>query len=87
MKEKNNSKELIISEKANSQEVLTFSTNPNREGRVLILAVGGAGIPNTHYNLNENLREALEKIPYLVDSAQKIDYLALLKKDSADMTA
>lgn len=70
-----------------AQGVFTFSTNPNREGRVLIIAIGGAGIPYVHKNANDNLLLALEKVPYLSDNAGKIDYLALFRKDSADMTA
>jgi L-asparaginase/Glu-tRNA(Gln) amidotransferase subunit D len=66
--------------------VSTFSTNPNREGRVLIIAIGGAGIPQVYKNVNDNLRLALEKVPYLSDNAEKIDYLALFRKDSADLT-
>ncbi|MFH1253428.1 MAG: asparaginase domain-containing protein [Candidatus Uhrbacteria bacterium] len=70
-----------------TQGVFTFSINPNREGRVLIIAVGGAGIPHAYKNTNDNLRLALEKVPYLSDNAGKIDYLALFRKDSADITA
>lgn len=66
--------------------VYNFSKNPNRDGRVLILAVGGAGIPSEHSDLNVNLLEALLKVPYLEDNAERIDFLALLRKDSADMT-
>ena len=67
--------------------VFTFCTNPNREGRVLIIAIGGAGIPHVYKNANDNLRLALEKVPYLSDNAEKIDYLASFRKDSADLTA
>jgi len=74
-------------EENKEQSVFTFSINKHREGRVLILAVGGAGIPKIHKNLNDNLRAALESVPYLADNARKIDYYALLRKDSADMTA
>jgi len=69
------------------QGVFTFSTNPIREGRVLVIAIGGAGIPHAQDNVNDNLRLALEKVPYLSDNAGKIDYLALFRKDSADMTS
>jgi L-asparaginase len=68
-------------------QIGTFSENPHREGRVLIIAIGGAGIPRTHVNLNDNLKEALETVPYLSDSAGKIDYFTPVLKDSADMTA
>ena len=69
------------------QGIQTYSTNPHREGRVLIIAAGGAGIPHTEGDLNDNLRSGLELVPYLSDSAGKIDYIAPIRKDSADMTS
>ncbi|MEI8230357.1 MAG: asparaginase domain-containing protein, partial [Candidatus Peregrinibacteria bacterium] len=80
-------KDHILPEVINSSQVFTFSVNPHREGRVLILALGGAGVPRTHTDMNQNLREGLDLVPYLSDSAGKIDYLALVIKDSADLTA
>lgn len=74
-------------EVTSAQGLYTFSTNPNRVGRVLVIAIGGAGIPHVHKNVTDNLRLALEKVPYLSDNAGKIDYLALFRKDSADMTS
>ncbi|MEN9561173.1 MAG: hypothetical protein RIQ56_446, partial [Candidatus Parcubacteria bacterium] len=67
--------------------VHTYSENPHREGRVLIIAVGGAGIPKISSDPNVNLKTSIEMVPYISDSAGKIDYLALARKDSADMTA
>ncbi len=64
-----------------------FSQNPHREGRVLVLSLGGAGIPNhDEKDLHGNLRTALELTPYLSDIAGLIDYLGLAQKDSADLS-
>src|SRR3989344_5334010 len=68
------------------QQALNFSENPNAKGRVLILAVGGAGIPKKHQNTADNLREGLLLVPYLSDCAAKIDYISLAQKDSADLS-
>src|SRR3989344_7370053 len=63
-----------------------FSENSLAKGKVLIIAVGGAGIPKKHENLNENLKEGLLMVPYLSDCAARIDYISLAQKDSADLT-
>lgn len=70
-----------------ASQIRTYSETPHREGRVLILTVGGAGIPRVHADMMDNLREGLDLVPYLSESAGKIDYLALVVKDSADLTA
>jgi len=64
-----------------------YSENLKAEGRVLILSLGGTGIEKISENLNDNLRASLDLIPYLKDGARKIDYLALVQKDSADLTS
>ena len=66
--------------------VYNFSENSLAKGRVLIIAVGGAGIPKRHENINDNLREGLTLVPYLSDCAARIDYISLAQKDSADLT-
>ncbi len=68
-------------------QVEVYSENPHAEGRVLILSLGGAGVQNNTNDLNQNLRCALDLVPYLKDAAGKIDYLALSQKDSADLTS
>ncbi|HEV7449654.1 MAG TPA: asparaginase domain-containing protein [Candidatus Paceibacterota bacterium] len=65
---------------------LNFSENTLAKGRVLVLAVGGAGMPRKNQNINDNLKEALSMVPYLSDAAARIDYLSLAQKDSADLT-
>ncbi|OHB25778.1 MAG: hypothetical protein A2542_03830 [Parcubacteria group bacterium RIFOXYD2_FULL_52_8] len=70
-----------------TQVIHTFSTDPLRTGRVLIIAVGGAGIPNLTPDPTANLLAGLDQVPYLKASAGKIDYTALARKDSADMTS
>ena len=67
---------------------IPYSANTHREGTVLILAIGGAGIPKTSStNIEQNLKEALDLVPYLSECAGTIHYLPLLQKDSADLTA
>lgn len=70
-----------------NKQIQTFSENKDKEGRVLLISLGGAGIENRHEDLNENLREAIEVVPYLSQSAGKIDYIALTQKDSSDLTS
>jgi L-asparaginase len=70
-----------------SERIYNFSDNLLAKGRVLIIAVGGAGIPKRYENINENLREGLSLVPYLSDSAARIDYISLAQKDSADLTS
>lgn len=67
-------------------QIKTFSENNRAQGRVLVLAIGGAGIPKYHQDINENLKSSLALVPYLSDSAAKIDYISLAQKDSADLT-
>lgn len=68
-------------------KVYNFSENPLSYGKVLILAIGGAGISKIHKNINDNLKDSLSKVPYLSDSALKIDYTALAQKDSGDLNS
>jgi L-asparaginase len=68
-------------------QIFNYSQCENREGRVLILAVGGAGIPKIHADFNQNLRAGLDLVPYLADSAGRIDFVSLAQKDSGDLTA
>ncbi|KHO54080.1 MAG: L-asparaginase, partial [archaeon GW2011_AR21] len=63
----------------------TFSENPNIGGKVLIIGIGGAGIPKGSPVLNENLKNGLDCVPYLNTTAGRIDYTMLLQKDSADL--
>lgn len=71
----------------NTQQVNLYSENSAIEGRVLILSLGGTGIEKISDDLNKNLKESLDLIPYLKESAGKIDYLALIQSDSSDITA
>ncbi len=61
-----------------------FSERPNG-GKVLIVAIGGAGIAKDSPNLNSNLRKSLDFVPYLSTAAGKIDYVMVAQKDSADL--
>ena len=70
-----------------NQQIETFSQNENQEGRVLIIGLGGAGVERKYEDINQNFRESLDLVPYLVDSAGKIDFMALCQKDSADLTS
>ncbi len=57
-----------------SEITYNFSENSLAKGRVLIIAVGGAGIPKNHENISDNLRDGLSMVPYLSDSANRIDW-------------
>jgi len=70
-----------------NNEVKTYSENQHAEGRVLLIGLGGAGIEMNHENMNENMKESLDLVPYLSKGAKQIDYVALTQKDSADLTA
>ncbi|MFA5993246.1 MAG: asparaginase domain-containing protein [Candidatus Pacearchaeota archaeon] len=63
-----------------------FSNIPSIGGKVLVIGIGGAGIPSESKILNENLRKALNYVPYLNTSAGQIDYIMLTQKDSADLS-
>lgn len=70
-----------------TQHPQLYSEFPATEGRVLILSLGGTGIERNSTDLQQNLRESLDLVPYLKDGAGHIDYLALAQKDSSDLTA
>lgn len=63
-----------------------YSNKPAGSGKVLLIGIGGAGIPKEAQVLNENLKKGLDFVPYLENAASKIDYVMLLQKDSADLT-
>ena len=77
----------VIDSSGNGKSVQNYSSNPHLEGRVLILSMGGTGIENSSDSLQENLRQSLDLIPYLKDGAGRIDYLALVQKDSTNLTS
>src|SRR3989344_346269 len=64
-----------------------YSENEHAEGRVLILSLGGTGIEKNSDDLQKNLKESLDLVPYLKDGEKRIDYIALTQKDSADLTS
>ncbi len=68
-------------------KIFTYSENPKREEKVLILSLGGVGIERLSDDLNYNLKESLNLVPYLRDEAGRIDALALAQKDSSDLTS
>ena len=70
-----------------SYKIFTYSENPNRDEKVLILGVGGIGIEHFSDDLNHSLKESLNLVPYLKDEAGRIDALALAQKDSSDLTS
>lgn len=67
--------------------IFTYSENPRRDEKVLILGLGGVGIERLSEDLNFNLRESLDLVPYLKDEAGRIDAVALTQKDSSDLTS
>ncbi|OGE30933.1 hypothetical protein A2631_04610 [Candidatus Daviesbacteria bacterium RIFCSPHIGHO2_01_FULL_44_29] len=70
-----------------TNKIFTYSENPHKDGKVLVLSLGGLGIERPTEDLNFNLRESLDLVPYLKDEAGRIDCLALSQKDSADLTS
>lgn len=68
-------------------KIFTYSENAKRSEKVLILGLGGVGIERLSEDLNFNLKESLDLVPYLKDEAGKIDALALTQKDSTDLTS
>ncbi len=68
-------------------KIFTYSENPKRDEKVLILGIGGVGIERLSEDLNYNLKESLDLVPYLKDEAGRIDAIALTQKDSSDLTS
>lgn len=68
-------------------KIFTYSENPKKEEKILILSLGGVGIERLSEDLNSNLRESLNLVPYLKNEAGRIDAIALAQKDSSDITS